>query len=272
MMKPPALEERFAVRDFDREVIAGSMERPVLVDFWAPWCGPCRFLGPIVEKLADEAGGRWALVKVNTEERPDLAERYSIRGIPNLKLFVRGTVVAELSGALPEPQLRAWLEAHLPTPARERLAAAQDLMARGDEVSATAAAEEALEMDPSLVAARLLLARLVVLRDPLRTKGLLAGHAHLDEAADLLLLADAQLLREGELPEGPVKPLVWMGMDALRRGDADAAMEAWVEAVMRDKRWNGDMPRRLCVALLKLLGREHPVAQRWRRRFEMALY
>nr|HPQ59697.1 thioredoxin [Flavobacteriales bacterium] len=105
----------FEVTDFERQVIARSAHVPVLVDLWAAWCGPCRFLGPIVEKLAREADGRWELVKVDTEANPDIAARYEVRGIPNLKLFVNGEVVAELAGALPEPQLRQWIEEHLPT-------------------------------------------------------------------------------------------------------------------------------------------------------------
>ncbi|MFN3875210.1 MAG: thioredoxin domain-containing protein [Flavobacteriales bacterium] len=267
-----ATANRYETQHFETDVIARSATVPVLVDFWAPWCGPCRFLGPIVEKLAEEADGRWILVKVNTEQQPELAARFGIRGIPNLKLFHHGAVIAELAGALPEPQLRAWIEEQLPTPARALLAEASALVERGDESAAVPLLRQALAEDPGLIAARMLLARLLVLKAPAEAKALLQGLAHLEDAEELLLLADAPAMRPDDLPDGPVKRYILQGLEAFRQGDLDGALEAWIEAVMRDKRYHGGLPRRLCVALLKLLGREHPVSQRWTKRFEMALF
>ena len=99
---------------FQTDVLDKSHEKPVVVDFWGPWCGPCRVLGPTIEKLASEAEGRWRLVKINTDAHPELAQRYHVRGIPAVKLFIRGAVVAEFTGAQPEADIRRWLDAYVP--------------------------------------------------------------------------------------------------------------------------------------------------------------
>ena len=99
---------------FQREVLDKSREKPVLVDFWAPWCGPCHMLSPTLEKLARENGGAWRLVKINADRQPGLSARYGVRGIPSVKMFMDGEVSAEFTGALPEQAVRQWLRAHLP--------------------------------------------------------------------------------------------------------------------------------------------------------------
>src|SRR6187402_1800127 len=116
--------------DFQKAVIDQSFELPVLVDFWAPWCGPCKILGPVIEQLADEQATRWALVKLNTEDQPEIAEQFSIRSIPNVKLFYRGEVIDEFTGALSRQMILDWLNKALPNPgliALDHLLSIQDV-------------------------------------------------------------------------------------------------------------------------------------------------
>jgi len=100
--------------DFQSDVIEASKKAPVLVDFWAEWCGPCVYLSPTLEKLANEAGESWNLVKVNTESQQELAIQYGIRSIPNVKMFIDGEVAGEFIGALPEEDIKQWLELNIP--------------------------------------------------------------------------------------------------------------------------------------------------------------
>lgn len=99
---------------FQKEVLDKSHQKPVLVDFWAEWCGPCRVLSPVLERLARESKGTWRLVKVNADTQAALSQQYGVQGIPAVKLFVEGAVAAEFVGAMPEHAVRRWLNEHLP--------------------------------------------------------------------------------------------------------------------------------------------------------------
>lgn len=98
---------------FLKEVLDKSTEIPVVVDFWAPWCGPCRILGPTLERMAKTSKGAWRLVKINTDRNPGLSQKYDIRGIPAVKMFVDRKVVDEFVGVHPEPFIRKWIEPHI---------------------------------------------------------------------------------------------------------------------------------------------------------------
>jgi putative thioredoxin len=118
---PPAMTNPFSFDtdsgDFEQAVIAASCRVPVLVDFWAEWCAPCRTLKPVLEKLAAEYGGRFVLAKVDSDRNQELAARFGVRGIPNVKAFVDGEMVDEFTGAQSEAQVRAFIERLLPSPA-----------------------------------------------------------------------------------------------------------------------------------------------------------
>ena len=157
-MQPIAMS--YEVKDFEAQVIDRSRQVPVLVDFWAPWCGPCRTLGPVLERMAAKADGRWELVKVNVDENQDLAAAFNISSIPAVKLFVNGEAVDEFVGALPEREIQRFLEKALPSPGGGQLAEAERLLKEGRNAAAAELLESLVAGDPANQAARTLLAQL----------------------------------------------------------------------------------------------------------------
>jgi putative thioredoxin len=150
---------------FESEVLEASRALPVVVDFWAPWCAPCRALQPVLEKLAAEHDGEFVLAKMNTDENPGTAARFGIRGIPAVKAFRDGKVAAEFTGAVPESAARTFLTQILPAAGEKLRRAAAAALAGGDADAAEALLRDALEAEPGLHAARVDLAELRVARD-----------------------------------------------------------------------------------------------------------
>lgn len=136
-----------SIADFDEQVIAASQHVPVIVDFWAPWCQPCRILKPILEKLAGEFGGRFILAKVNSDENQELSTRYGVRGIPAVKAFIGGQPVDEFTGALPESQVREFIERLIPSPAEPLRLDALALATSGNLDAARKKLVEAINLD-----------------------------------------------------------------------------------------------------------------------------
>jgi len=264
--------------DFEASVLAKSREVPVVVDFWAPWCGPCQTLGPVIEKLAEEAAGKWVLVKLNVDERPELSQQYKVRGIPAVKMFVDGEVTAEFSGALPEMQIRQWLDEHLPSPQKQLLNEAQTLFAQGQFLEAQALLERILTENPNEAAASLLMAKILAFNDPERAESTLqTAIAQPKTAEEALhtkeLIKLLQLAHHPDLPEDEkMQPKMLQALEHLQHQDFDAALSLFVEGVMLNKQYAEELPRKACISIFQFLGEQHPVTKKYRRRFNMALY
>ena len=267
----------YDVSDFQKEVLERSRTIPVLVDFWAEWCGPCKVLGPVLERLAAQSDGRWALAKVDTEQLVDVAQEYGIQSIPNVKLFVDGIVVNEFVGALPEYQLQRWLQAAIPGKHQKQIDQAEAFLVAGDVANATGLLERVLSDEPQNMAARVLLARALVFSDPQRAADLIENidepkySEHLEAVRTFGRLH--HLSKHSDLlPAGQGREMYLQAIKSLATGDFDAALNHFIEAIRQDRYYDEDGSRKACIALFKLLGEEHPLTQRYRREFSSALY
>lgn len=260
--------------DFEKHVIERSHEIPVVVDFWAPWCGPCRVLGPVIEQLASEQQGRWELVKLNTEEEQELAQRYQIRGIPNVKLFYKGQVKAEFAGALPRKSIEQWLDEHIPDARKKQLDELLEAI-EADPTPAHVATLVAFVADyPDYTEAAFELAKWKVYSNPEEVLELLEpikiGDKWFDQAEDLRILAR---FMSADFSTGEkVAEAMGKAQEAVKQGALETAIQKVIEALQHDKKYMDDLPRKLGIALFRIWGPQDPLTKNYRWRFDMAIY
>lgn len=238
--------------DFQAEVLDRSAEVPVVVDFWAPWCAPCRQLGPALEKAATARDGKVVLAKINTDDSPDLANAFGVQGIPAVKAFQDGEVVAEFVGAQPPAQVERFFDDLVPSES-------QLLLEAGDEASL----RKAVELDPRNVDASFALAQILYRAGDTR------GALELIENAPGNFRADGLAARI-ELEED-ASPEVAEAFATLDDGELEEGLDKLV-ALLANKNGDSERVRRVIVAILDELGVEHPLARATRRKMAAALY
>jgi putative thioredoxin len=268
--------------DFNQNVLEESRRRPVVVDFWAPWCGPCKSLKPILEKLAAEYGGKFLLAKINSDDNQELAARYGVRGIPSVKAFIDGEPVDEFSGALPEGEVRAFLDRLIPSPADELRVRAADARMAGDMSGALKLLAEASKLDPVHVGVRLDAAEIMLdLNEAAEATRLIGSVPDDADPRVPALKARLQFMGAAGEDEAGLRARVTVNENDLEArlklanllvaaGQYEAGMEQLLEIVRRDRAFEDDIGRKTLLSVFNLLGGGELVS-RYRRLLASAL-
>jgi putative thioredoxin len=277
-----------SMQNFQNLVLEKSINKPVLVDFWADWCQPCQTIMPMLAKLAEEYDGKFELAKVNADEEQELAAHFGIKSLPTMKLFYQGQIVDERMGAVPESDIRAMIDKHIVSESDQLVQAAMMAYQQGHTEQALEVLNNALAKDPDNAELKVTIAQMVygegdsksaeVLLDSLDDEG-----SKLDAA--IKLRAEIKLAEQlADLPElGEIEQRLAQNptdLDALlqksrhltAQGDYDNAMECLLTIMRTDRGFEDDAGRTSLLELFDLLGGEHPSVQKYRRKLFTLLH
>ena len=283
-----------SLNTFEQEVLAASRQLPVLVDFWAPWCGPCRALGPVLERLEASYAGRFKLVKVNSDENPELSEKFMVRSIPYVLAFVDGNPVDGFIGALPESQIRPFLDRLLPGSSEAERRRGHQLIGAGDFAAAAAAFSAAIAADADNDEAKLDLADLLLNRLPSRPDArqleqadqalaALGPRGQADTRATALKTRLASLREAAALPDlatlraqvtadgANLQARSALAQRYIADGEHGKALEELLEIIKRDRQYDGGAARQSFLSVLELAAGEPALVSEYRKRLSLVL-
>ncbi len=264
--------------DFEYQVLTYSQQTPVIVDFWAEWCAPCKVLGPLLEKLTHEAQGNIRLAKVDVDQNQNLALRYAVRSIPAVKAFRHGEVISEFIGAQPEPRLREFIRSIAPSKNDLLIEKGDSLLnlARPDE--AEVAFRQVLDQEPVNSMALLGLVKSLLIQgksgESMKILGDFPTSREYHQAEILLPLV--RILEAGELGnedhDAPLEAAFANALRLIRRGNIEAAMDGLLDILREDKHYRNDLARQVMVALLELMGDANPMTNQYRQELASVLF
>jgi putative thioredoxin len=273
---------------FMADVVEASAHMPVLVDFWAPWCAPCRQLMPILDRLAQEFAGRLQLAKVNTDEQQELAQQIGIRSLPTVVMFKDRTAVEHFVGVQPESQIRALIEKHLPKVVDAPLDRARALKASGDFAGARTLIQQALTGDAGNVTLQVELAELRALEGDVegarheleRLQGIEPNHAAVKRLAALIEFSevvaaypDVRALKErAATNDSDLELRHALAVHQLLGGDVEPALDTWLHMLRHNRTFKDDLARRSLVLAFELIGDADPIVAKTRREMAKSMF
>ena len=287
-MADSAFVVTLTAENFQQVVIDGSFERPVLVDFWADWCAPCRALMPLLGKLAEDYGGQFLLGKLDTEAERDLAAQFGIRSLPTVQLFKDGQMVDQFMGALPEAEVRAFLDRHIPRETDLLVARTETLISAGNLTDARELLAQAQAAEPNHPGARIAEIRLRAAGGDIQGAEALVQALPVDLLGDPRVVALSGQLRfadaaTGAPPEAELNARLaadatdsearyQLAAHHVARGDYEGALELLFELMRRDRTYGDDAGRKGMLTIFDLLGGTGDLVSHWRRRMSAAMY
>jgi len=262
--------------DFQYEVLQYSRQTPVVVDFWAEWCQPCKLLSPILEKLANQANGSFRLAKVDVDANPNLSIRYNIRSIPSVKGFLNGDIVSEFVGLLPEPKIRQFLKELVPSSADLFLEKADSMMLIQNWKEAEENYRKALINNQSPAVLLGLAKSLLAQNKITEAQSILVDFPPSREftVAEQLQQLSLVLATEDKVAtlDNPIDMTYQRTLMLIRKGNLLAAMDGLLEVLREDKNFKNDEPRKILIALMEILGSNSEISRQYRQEMATILF